>query len=65
MEDNEQILEEVYGVARDYPCVHGHFDCAEFEGGPCANETYARKLAEAEARAEERRDEIEAEFYGL
>jgi hypothetical protein len=46
MHDNEELLERVYGVERDHPCVHGHFDCAEYEGGPCAPETYAKLLAE-------------------
>lgn len=40
--EDENLLESVYGVEREEPCVHGHFDCAEYEGGPCANETYAR-----------------------
>ncbi len=48
-DDDEDVLEEVYGVERNEPCVHGHFDCATVEGGPCANETYARKLAAKEA----------------
>lgn len=28
----------------EQPCKHGHFDCALFEGGPCANEEAARKF---------------------
>jgi hypothetical protein len=47
----DELLERVYGVTRDYPCTHGHFDCAEYEGGPCANETYARLAAEPVVRA--------------
>lgn len=45
-EDDEELLDKVYGVEREYPCVHGHFDCAQYERGPCANETYARLLGE-------------------
>lgn len=41
-EDDEPLLEQVYGVERSYPCVHGHLDCATVGGGDCANETYAR-----------------------
>ena len=47
-EDDEQLLELVYGVERDYPCTYGHFDCAEYERGPCANEKYAELLAKKE-----------------
>lgn len=43
--DDQEILAEVYGVERRQPCVHGHFDCATYERGPCANEEYARRLA--------------------
>ena len=44
--DDEELLERVYGVERIYPCVHGHYDCATVERGPCAEETYARLLAQ-------------------
>lgn len=54
MQDNDELLERVYGVQRDEPCVHGHFDCAEYERGPCANETYARLLAASERYEGER-----------
>lgn len=43
--DDQDLLDEVYGVDRPEACVHGHGDCAEFAGGPCANETYAARLA--------------------
>lgn len=23
---------------QEFPCTHGHFDCARFQGGPCLNE---------------------------
>lgn len=26
----------------DRPCVHGHFDCAQVDGGPCSAEAFAR-----------------------
>lgn len=44
-DDDEELLAQVYGVERPAACNHGHLDCAEVEGGPCANETYARLLA--------------------
>jgi hypothetical protein len=47
--DNEELLERVYGRTREDPCIHGHFDCAEYERGPCANEEYARLVADPPA----------------
>lgn len=44
-QDDEELLERVYGVPRPHPCVNGHFDCATTEGGSCANELYAALLA--------------------
>jgi hypothetical protein len=53
---DERVAARVYGVRRDEPCVYGHFDCATFERGPCANETmsreYALELLSARAGAE-------------
>jgi hypothetical protein len=43
-EQAEALIEAVYGPEREEPCVHGHFDCARYKRGPCANEEYAREL---------------------
>lgn len=43
-EDDDALLDEVYGVDRPEPCKHGHLDCSTVEGGACANEEYARRL---------------------
>ena len=51
-EVDAKVAEQVYGVERPEPCVHGHFDCATVERGPCANETMAREFARAVARGE-------------
>ena len=50
-----EIADEVYGPdahgrQRDEPCVYGHYDCAYFERGPCANETMSRRMAAEMAR---------------
>lgn len=36
-----QYLARVDRLSDPYPCVHGHFDCAAWEGGPCYAETLA------------------------
>lgn len=48
-QDDEELLERVYGVPRPHPCVNGHFDCATTEGGSCANELYAALLAKKQS----------------
>jgi hypothetical protein len=48
----ELLVDACYGGERDKPCLHGHFDCATVEGGSCANEAYATRLASLEAEVE-------------
>ncbi len=56
---DEILVDRIYGgeVEREEPCQHGHLDCAVYEGGPCANEQYARLSGVIETNIEREVDE--------
>jgi hypothetical protein len=53
-EPHQDLVEQVYGREREFPCEHGHFDCAVIERGPCAGEVLDRLIRRREAEADVR-----------